>query len=543
MSDDKTRDAVQGVKFSQFKKVGPDPANKLQVVGLQQDDNVRADLTTDLVATNSSVVFRDSKGRFKSRADVPELNNQLEVNRFLWEQIEKLLEGPEVPELPEERLPIFAEDEPTEYPHAADGEPTDLQVEDQWYQVTDPNFDYDNPDPEGLDLYIWTETSTDTFEWVLFVAEIPDGAVIIKGEAPDQEEDQVGNGSLWFDNSEDTMQLYVWHEESGAWIPVAPPSTLEGRVAVGEATQQAIIDQIQESLVEQETIKNKVNALEGVVGEHSLTFTTTNANPRHGEFNLKDGGMQMTNMVSSAQYISMTDTDGAGNTIDLDRITEGDVLRFSSVDGQVAELRITDGTNGVFTFTKISGDLDRLSEMPYQFILLSSFDPAGLATIDYVDAQDKALDEKIAAISAPAAGGSGPLLWKYNPSVPADQLGNGEFRLSSGLDSGSASEWTIYFAERDPNGNRWFPHNDGNSYSHTVDAQFATIRSKASIICHGKTRKLYFNEGPNNHASLKLTYYRKEAALISGKYYLISVPGYMPLFPYSDDAYNNGTHS
>ena len=58
MSDDKTRDAVQGVKFSQFKKVGPDPANKLQVVGLQQNDNVRADLTTDLVSTNSSVVFR-----------------------------------------------------------------------------------------------------------------------------------------------------------------------------------------------------------------------------------------------------------------------------------------------------------------------------------------------------------------------------------------------------------------------------------------------------------------------------------------------------
>ena len=112
MSDDKTRDAVQGVKFSQFKKVGPDASKKLQVVGLQENDNVRADLTTDLVSTNSSVVFRDSKGRFKSRADMPELSNQLEVNRFLWEQIEKLLEGPEAPEPPEERLPIYAEDEP-----------------------------------------------------------------------------------------------------------------------------------------------------------------------------------------------------------------------------------------------------------------------------------------------------------------------------------------------------------------------------------------------------------------------------------------------
>ena len=53
---------------------------------------------------------------------------------------------------------------------------------------------------------------------------------------------------FWFDNSEDVMQLYIWHTDSDAWIPVAPPTTLEGRVATGEATQAAIIAQIQESL-------------------------------------------------------------------------------------------------------------------------------------------------------------------------------------------------------------------------------------------------------------------------------------------------------
>jgi hypothetical protein len=216
--------------------------------------------TTDLIATNSSVVFRDSKGRFKSASDVPDLNNQLEVNRFLWNAIEGLLEEPEAPELPEDRLPIYAEDEPTEYPYAEDGEPNDLEVGDQWYQVEDPSFDYDNPDPEGLDLYLWTPTEDDAtvFEWVLFVAEAPDGVVIIKDEAPDPEEDEVGNGSLWFDNSQDTMQLYVWHEDSDAWIPVAPPTTLEGRVSTGEATQQAIIAQITVALEEQEALRNRL---------------------------------------------------------------------------------------------------------------------------------------------------------------------------------------------------------------------------------------------------------------------------------------------
>ena len=39
-----------------------------------------------------------------------------------------------------------------------------------------------------------------------------------------------------------------------------------------------------------------------------------------------------------------------------------------------------------FKFVQISGTADRLSEdLPYAFTLLSSFDPDGLATIDYVD--------------------------------------------------------------------------------------------------------------------------------------------------------------
>ena len=53
------------------------------------------EITTDQVATNPDVLFRDSKGRFKSSETVPELKNQLEVNRWFLEQIEGIEVGGE----------------------------------------------------------------------------------------------------------------------------------------------------------------------------------------------------------------------------------------------------------------------------------------------------------------------------------------------------------------------------------------------------------------------------------------------------------------
>ena len=365
-------------------------------------------------------------------------------------------------------------------------------------------------------------------------------SVWITDELPDEQ--YTSNGDLWFDNTEDTMQLFLWHEESGAWLPVAPPTTLEDRVAEGEEAQRIIIQQVQAGLAEQVKLQNKVNALEGVLGEHTFVFTTTNRNPRSGEFNLQDGGMNITNSIDTADYIALSNVDASGKDVNLDRIGENDVIRIGSLEGGSAELRITSSTGGLCQFEQVSGDLNRLAEVPHDFVLLSSFDPAGLATIDYVDAQDKALDEKIAAIPAPASSGPAPLLWKHNPMVNEDNLGNGEFRLSINPVSGSADEWTIYFANRDARGQRWFPHDGGNSYSHAVDNQFATIRDRDAIICHGKTKKWYFNQGNNNHAKLILTYYRDQFAMTNDKYYLITIPGYMPFFPYSVDAYSNGTH-
>ena len=227
----------------------------------------------------------------------------------------------------------------------------------------------------NLDGYATEEWVTEQIDAIPEV-EIPPGTIVSEDPPENPEE-----GLCWYDTGR--LELFVYAED--AWLPCSP---LGARVDAGEALQAEILGRVEAGEQEQEQLKSKVKALEGAVGDHSLVFTMLNANVREGEFNLKDGAMQLTNTLSSADYIGLSSTDRDGNAIDLDRITQGDVLRLSDISGQVAELKINSGTEGLFNFTQISGELDRLSEYPYDFILLSSFDPTGLATIDYVDAQD-----------------------------------------------------------------------------------------------------------------------------------------------------------
>ena len=163
-----------------------------------------------------------------------------------------------------------------------------------------------------------------------------------------------------------------------------------GRVSEGEDAQKLILQQIQDGLDEQETLQNKVSALEGAVGEHSLVFTLSNETPRTGEFNVKDPANQLVNTLSGAKFIHVSSEDRDGKVINIDRITVGDVMRLSDIGGVTAEVQIKVALGGgLFEIEKLFGELDRLSEYPYDFNLFSSFDPQGLATIDYVDTQDE----------------------------------------------------------------------------------------------------------------------------------------------------------
>jgi len=62
-------------------------------------------VTTSMVATEPDVLFRDVKGRFKS-VTVPDLKNQLEVNRWFVEQLESLEAGEiDLPEMTNDWTP------------------------------------------------------------------------------------------------------------------------------------------------------------------------------------------------------------------------------------------------------------------------------------------------------------------------------------------------------------------------------------------------------------------------------------------------------
>ena len=77
-------------KFSQFTKVTDGP---IDVVGLKDGDNVKAELTTDLVAVNPST-FRNDKGQFIGTPEELEaLKNQRDVNEFLYKSISDIEQG------------------------------------------------------------------------------------------------------------------------------------------------------------------------------------------------------------------------------------------------------------------------------------------------------------------------------------------------------------------------------------------------------------------------------------------------------------------
>ena len=87
------------------------------------------------------------------------------------------------------------------------------------------------PTPEELDE-LNTQLKVNRFIWEKIQELDIDKSGIYIGPLPPSEDDRA-NGMFWFCNSENSMQLFVFHEDSEAWIPVAPPATIADRVAAG----------------------------------------------------------------------------------------------------------------------------------------------------------------------------------------------------------------------------------------------------------------------------------------------------------------------
>ena len=156
------------------------------------------------------------------------------------------------------------------------------------------------PTPEELDE-LTSQLKVNRFIWDKIQSLDIDKSGIYIGPQPPAEDDRA-NGMFWFCNSENSMQLFVFHDDSDAWIPVAPPATIADRVAAGEDIQSGLVEAVGE-------LETKVTALEGAVGEHSLIFNPDRTTPRAGEFVTKDGGNQVVNTLSAASIIHISPED------------------------------------------------------------------------------------------------------------------------------------------------------------------------------------------------------------------------------------------
>ena len=347
------------------------------------------------------------------------------------------------------------------------------------------------------------------------IASLQAGSVVVQDDPPNIEED----GQLWLDSNR--LELFISYD--GAWISTTP---LAARVEQGEAVQAAIIEALDDGIREQTRIRSRVGDLEANSATKGDLDTKLNltGGTLTGELKLK-----RTDDATWWNYIRSEKPNAWDGGDSSKQQVHGLIIDVGTTNTYKQQFKIT-GRNSKDLLI-LSDDGKAHAEI---FGLLKAEemlkDGKAVATEEYVDNKAGVATER-------------PMLWKYNPNVMAEQLGNGEFNLSENPTNGAAGEWSIYFAKRDANGQYWYPHDNGNEYTHEVDVQLATIRGREQVCAHGKTLKWYFNQGTNKYARLKLSYYRSGSAMASGKWYLLTIPGYMPYFTFSTDAQSNGTHS
>lgn len=135
----------------------------------------------------------------------------------------------------------------------------------------------------------------------------------------------------------------------------------------------------------------KIDALEGKVGSGQWTFTTAVSAPRLGEFILIRGASETTTRWDQAAAVNFNPQDTTGQTYDFSKVVDGDVIRLlhpDIPDINFAEYKVSVAGTGLFNVTSLVRAGGNAEEVVYNMEHLSSFDPAGLATIDYVDQKD-----------------------------------------------------------------------------------------------------------------------------------------------------------
>ena len=260
--------------------------------------------------------------------------------------------------------------------------------------------------PNGI-TYAWK-----TDHWVVQKFK-GDHEVYVSPTPPDDPQE----GKLWYDSSSSVIELFIYVD--GAWVSATPSSeyALESRIAANEQGIRDLWSDQQRQDWEIAGIANRVDALEGVVGEYTYTFQTANQQPREGQLSMLKADMSTTTRWEEAASLMFNPTTLSGDTFDQSEIVTGDVIRLH-VQGDITmqvsafEVKVIQNNNGLLQIDqKIKSVGTGMDGATYEVFHLSSFDPSGLATMDYVDAQDELL--------LPKSGGamSGELVSKTGTSA------------------------------------------------------------------------------------------------------------------------------
>ncbi len=138
--------------------------------------------------------------------------------------------------------------------------------------------------------------------------------VTISTESPASPND----GDLWFDSSENSLTLFIYYAASSAWVPAAPPSTLECRIEEGEETQREILQDLDKAKTDIITntqnhldLSEKVDALEGVTTAGNWKANTS-SNARPGDFLLYKENLTAATVWADATSIGLQTVDADG---------------------------------------------------------------------------------------------------------------------------------------------------------------------------------------------------------------------------------------
>ena len=204
-------------------------------------------------------------------------------------------------------------------------------------------------------------------------------------------------GKLWYDSSADVIELFIYVE--GNWVSATPNSeyALESRIAANEqGIRDLWSDQTRQDF-EIAALDTRIAAVEGVVGQFQYVIQTANQNPRNGELTFLKGDMSATTRWSEAANISVNPNSISGEVWATDEIVTGDVLRFHlkgdiTMEVSAFEAKVVQNNNNLFGIDTVVKEVGTIMDgAEYEVYHLSSFDPSGLATMNYVDAQDAAL--------------------------------------------------------------------------------------------------------------------------------------------------------